>query len=733
MFANISYTKSPLHFTTAADAPNIAPQFRKSFTVCGSGKSVLYVAALGYGYFWLNGVPVSDDKFISATSDYNKTVWYHKYDVTALVRSGKNTLAVWCGNGFYNESFKTPWDHDKATWRDYPKFILDLQTDGVSVLTSGDGWKCRTHSAIISNNLRSGEHFDSRLYDPAWTLPDYDTTEWEDAVVDTTPPKGILRECKCEPIRECAAVNTVSYVKTGEKQYLYDMGQNLSGYIRLTVKAEVYDDITIRYCEEINADNTFRYNGMEHFYPETPFQTDEFIANGKEFTWSPRFAYHGFRYISLDGVTDPDKLTVSAVFVHQDIEPDGDFNSSSQFLNDLYRIGRMAVYSNLFYMPTDCPTREKLGWANDAQSSTEQLLINFKVANFLKKWLVDIRDSMNDEGAIPGIIPSSGWGFDWGNGPVSEGIIFEVPYKLWKYTGDEEPLTSSLPWFKRYFAFLRSRENADGLLEYGLDDWAPPEKSMVPVGFINLVLTIKFLRIAIKAAELAAAFPDMTTFKTELTKKEQLFKTLYMNSDGTCKIDEQTSVSLAIYYDLYTDLEPLKQQLKRAVEARDFHHNCGMVGLRRLYYALDKCGLSDYAYKIVTAKGTPSYSVWLDGGATTAWEHWLDDWSHNHHMYTDYMMWLIKTPGGITYSHKRAVIDPYFADDLTWCTVQTHGVKVDWRRTATGTIRVTIVIPAGVTGSYANRELTPGVYYIDAGDGGCGDAGDARTRGMRSL
>ena len=122
------------------------------------------------------------------------------------------------------------------------------------------------------------------------------------------------------------------------------------------------------------------------FYADKRFQTDEFICSGNEDIWTPLFSYHGFRYILVTGLKNPDKNTLTALFVHEDIERRSSFECSDENLNKLYDMGIMATYSNLFYMPTDCPTREKLGWMNDAQGTAEQMLTNFEVERMYEKW-----------------------------------------------------------------------------------------------------------------------------------------------------------------------------------------------------------------------------------------------------------------------------------------------------------------------------------------------------------
>ena len=721
MFEKISFIKADTAFVRGHDK-NKSPcvMFRRKFTLDKFKSARVYVCALGYGYYYINGRKITQDLFTAPVSDYNKTLWYNIYDVSEFLQAGENIFTVICGNGFYNELFKTAWNHNDADWRDNPKFILKLEIDGEAVLISDNAWKYTDKTPVIYNNLRSGEHFDARLYEPDFNKLDYNDDNWAYAILDNTPPRGVFRECECEPIRECAEYKTVKIVQTSPTKYVFDIGQNISGYIRLKVKQESGDLLVIKYAETVNCDYALQYNNMDnpHFYPESEFMTDKFICNGEEFVWSPMFAYHGFRYIEIEGIKDPTPDMVTGVFVHQDVKLISGFECSNKNLNRLFELGRMATYSNLFYMPTDCPTREKLGWVNDAQASAEQMLTNFDMVKFFKKWYVDILDAMRDDGSLPGIVPTSGWGYEWGNGPVSEGILFEIPYRLYLHTGDSSLLTESLPYFERYFKFIESRKESDGLLDYGLDDWASPDHFVAhgvprtPRKLINLAFTYKFFKTAVLAAELAGDDKLREKYKTELSGARQLFIDNYMNADGTCKINEQTAVAMAVY--ILGVSEPLKNQLKKLVEDREFKHNCGMAGLPYLYNALNECGLAEYAYKIITADGYPSYMRWLDCGATTLWETWQPGNSKNHHMYSDFMSWLMKTVAGINIAspgYAEVEIKPVFISELDFCRAyidtQRGRVAVEWAREG-GKINLEISVPADITAVYGGKRLNSG-------------------------
>ena len=686
-----------------------APLFRKVFLLdMPIEKAEVCFAGLGYGYLYLNGKEVSPDRLIAPVSDYNKTVWYTRYDVTALLQSGQNVAAVCCGNGFFNEPFPSSWDYDTAPWRDIPKMALALTVNGKTVLESDESWKCTPFSATTFNHLRLGEYFDARLYDEAWNTLDFDDSAWGETVYDTAP-LGVLRECSCEPLRECAEYPVKTVTRLGENKYLLDFGQNISGYLRLKVCQPEGEEILLRFTEEVTNGEFFVDRHLPIHYPQNKeqVQVDRVICNGKPLEWTPKFTYHGFRCVEATGLRDPHSVT--AVFVHHDVKERGGFRCSNDKLNELFRIGQMATLCNVFYMPTDCPTREKLGWCNDAHSSMEQFLTDYEMERILEKWLQDIKDSMREDGALPGIVPTSGWGYQWGNGPVSEGILFELPYRIWLHTGNTRPLIESITYFKRNLAYYKSIQAPNGTLPYGLNDWAAMHShGRVSEEFINDVLRLKFYRILRLAQEMAGEDVAETDERIASARKH-IHRRYICPANGRCIIHKQTAVAMLIYFDF--EEEELKAQLKQLVEEENFHHDCGMVGMRYLFPALDKCGLQDYAYRILTADGRPSYMEMLKDGATTLHEYWTYEASKNHHMYSCFMPWLIKNPGGIDAVYGKATIHPYFAPQLEWAEAESKGVKLHWER-KNGAIEMEIYVPNDMEVTYRGEILPEGTHHF---------------------
>ena len=692
-FKKSYFIKPDAEFVREFSMRNLAPMFRKSFTVKKTERARLSICGLGYAYCYINGKRVSEDLFTAPVSNYEKTLWFNAYDVSHLLKAGKNTVAVICGNGWYNESVETNWKFHEAAWRDNPKFILSLDIDGDTALVSDGTWKCQPHSATYFNQLRMGEYFDANLYEENWTHTDFNDAEWQNAVIDVNAPKGIFRECTCEPIRVSKTYSPINVIKNGVDSYVFDMGQNMSGYIRLTTVGNKGDELTIRYAECINGENQLEYYGMDSYYCKNGgFQTDKFICSGKRMTWSPMFVYHGFRYIEIRGLHDFESTKVEALFVHQNVERRTSFECSDPYLNKLFDCAVVSSRSNMFYMLTDCPSREKFGWTNDAQSSCEQLITNFKIEKLLTKWHQDIKDAMQQNGALPGIIPTAGWGYHWGNGPVSDGILFEIPYRIYLHTGDGSLLTESIEYFERYLLYLESRKNEDGLIEFGLDDWAAPGQiHVVEVEFINAILLYYFYKITYLALTLAKK-PYADEYLLCAKAERERVKARYIDEDGRCKINEQCSVAMLIYYEIYDELSPLKNQLAKLISDNNFHLKCGMVGMRRLLHALSKCGLTDYAVKLLKADGYPGYKLWMDSGATSLWEKWdvnVNSDSKNHHMYSDFASWFIKTFAGISINEEKCgelefILNPTFTDELSFVnlTYKTSrvNISISWER-----------------------------------------------------
>ena len=713
MLPEMNFIKTNAKFDREFSPRDPAPLLRKKFVFRGTGRAFLYVCGLGYGYYYMNGKPVAPDLLTAPVSDYDKILWYNKYDVTALLCEGENIFCAVLGNGFFNESFQTPWRHYLAGWRDRPKLAAALYADGQKVWETDESFLCTDESFVTFNQLRSGETYDGRLYDPRWLRADYDDSAWHPAVKDERPPKGTFRECKCPPVTEAAEYDFVA-VTEREGKYTLDFGQNLSGYVRLDIGLPEGRMLTLRHAEEMYPDGRLKLNKLEVLYPSVDFQTDRFIAGGERLRRAPQFTYHGFRYVEVEGLDrPPEKGEFKAVFIHQNVQRKTFFSCSDQLLNKIYEAGIKSVYSNMHYALTDCPTREKLGWMNDAQASFAQIFLNFDALSFFEKWGEDIKASMTETGEIPAIVPTAdGYGFR--QGPVADGALFELPYQAYLYTGSAAMLLDFLPYMERYYSFYTCGAD-DG--EYWLGDWDGFNNPNYCRGFVREFYLVKFCRILRLACGLAGK--DGEKYRKDEEEAVRRIRSTYIDSSGRCVYDSQTVVSMLLCGGMYEKAQPLAGQLCSLLEKNDFHIGCGMLGAQYLFDALAMHGAAEYAYKAITARGIPGFAHWFDEGATTLWETWRDEFtcSRNHHMFSGVLAWFFHALLGIRPQEsapgfRRLELCPCFIAALGECrggVVTPQGeIRAQWKREK-NRLTYTVFLPEGVEAYYRGKRLRAGI------------------------
>ena len=699
------------------------PQFRRAFVVNEPIEHAeIVVQSPGFACYYINGASITEDVFISPLSNYDKLLWYNTYDVTALLREGENVIGVMAGNGFFNEPFDSAWHYQNSPWRDAPQFLLCLRVNGKIVLESDGSWKAdREHSPIIYSHLRSGEYYDARKADDAWLFADYDDSAWASVFSRPIPAGAELKLTTCQPVREVERISPAKIIKT-DLGYVVDFGVNISGYMSITLQEEEGSEIRFQYTEELDENNAPKYNSMNspYFYPESPFHLNKMITSGGVDTFKPKFCYHGFRYVLIEGLSkEPDPTQITAYFTHQDVARTANFTSGDPVLNYIYTAGIRSTYSNLFWCLTDCPTREKLGWANDASATAEQILINFDIKPLFEKWFEDVKLDMRESGEMPGIIPSNGWGDNWG--PVCDNLLFELPYRTYIYTGDSSMLTDAIPSFERYIAFLWQKKQEDHAFILG--DWLGCGNSkQTPKEFVRDFYLIRFLRITALAYRLKGADASATEEKLHALTEEFLER--YLDENDAATVTSQTALAIMLENGLYRKREIIAEQLAEAVVRDDFKLTSGMVGIQYLYDALTACGHPEYAYKII-AESEPGYKTWYKAGATTLWETWTGEKSsHNHHMFSNVLGWFFKSLLGIVPKEEN----PGFAEvELKPAFVKAVGFVKGYEDTAHGRIEAewfykegkflyTVVIPEGVQATFRGQTLSAGKYQFTIGE-----------------
>lgn len=635
-------------------------------------KAMLYVCGLGYGEYTINGSAVTEDVLSTPFTTFDKRVLYQTYEVTDLLLQGENTIGVFLGNGFYNDVAKT-WFFDTASWRHCPKVLLRLHilfADGTETeVLSDENWRT-LEGPVIYNHVRECEIYDARLLQPGWNQNGFNAENW-DSVMICQGPGGTLEAADLPPIR---------ITKTLKGQYLgdgvYDFGENISGWVKIKGKGKCGDAVTIHYAERY--DGTDIDNAHLKIYMQGELQCcDQYIFCGKGTEeWSPRFVYHGFRYIKVENM--PEDFSVEACVLHTDLQRIGSFACGDSMLTKIHDAATHSILYNYHSIPTDCPHREQLGWTGDALNSAEPALYNFDMLRAYKSWMCDFKYAQRPDGQLSCIIPTpGGWGYNWGNGPSFDSALIGIPWRVYLYTGDRTLIEMLWENMKRYMQFL-SGMHEDYILDFGLPDWYPPENAKKCPR--NLTSTAFYYENAVLMAKCAALLGEKTEkWETLSAKIRQSFRKHFIK-DGAVEGDCQTSVACALYYKLLDEAEipAAVKRLLELIEEKEYHIDCGTLGVRYIFEVLTEYGHGSVAYKMITNPTMPSYAHWMLSGMTTLSETWEMHQSLNHHMFSPVETWFYKCLAGVRYTEEGLVIQPFCIPEIPWVRASHGEIHVEW-------------------------------------------------------
>lgn len=697
-----------------------APYFRKAFSVNKKIKSVrAYVATGGLYELYLNGKKIGNHRLDPTYTRFDRRTLYVTYDVTKELTTGQNAIGVLLGNGWYNHQSTAVWDFHKAPWRARPTFCMDLRItyeDGsIETISTGKDWKT-VLSPVIFNSIYTAEHYDAQKEIEGWNLASFDDSLWKNVIFRSAPSDNIVSQ-QLHPIRNVEEIKSVTIKKFNDTTYVFDLGRNISGVSKIMVKGQSGTILRLKHGERLYANGHVDLSNIDVHYRPTdntdPFQVDIFTLSGKgEETFSPRFNYKGFQYVEITSST-PITLTKESLigyFMHSDVPPAGKIVTSNTTLNKLWWASNNSYLSNLFGYPTDCPQREKNGWTGDSHIALETGLYNFDGITVYEKWLADHRDEQQANGVLPSIIPTGGWGYEWGNGPDWTSSIAIIPWNLYLFYGDDKALRDNYKNIKRYVDHI-TEISPTGLTQWGLGDWVPV-KSKTPVELSSTCYYFADVTILTNTAKLLGKEEDYKTYSALAEKIKNAFNEKYFNKElNSYNTGLQTELSMPLYWGLVsTELKSkVAATLAKRVEADNFHLDVGLLGQKAILNALSENGYADVAYKIASQETYPSWGWWIKNGATTLYENWdikaANDISMNHIMFGEMGAWMYKGIGGIfpdasSPGFKKIILKPHFVEGLQEFTAEHNGpqglIKSEWKRNKKE-ISYSVVVPANST------------------------------------
>lgn len=628
-----------------------APYFRRDFPLRGAVRSArLYICGLGYHEVYIEGRKISENLLEPAFTKYDTMTYYRAYDVTQdLPAAGSAAIGVVLGNGWYNCFTEDNWNIRQASWRAVPKLLCELYityADGTQdCVRSGPDWKTSI-GPIVFNSIRNGEWYDARLEMPGWSESGFRGDGWQNAEI-VRGAGGTLRSAEMQPVRVTDELAPVNAYRTPEGRWIFDLGQNFAGKARLTAYGPAGTTITLRYAEDLTADGQrVDQSHISGFVRSGEFQTDKYTkkSDGPE-EWTPSFVYHGFRYVEAEGL--PETLPgpcVTGLVMHTSFARTGHFECSDETLTAIQRLCHWSSISNCQGVPTDCPHREKNSWTGDAGTVQDQLLLNYDAFLFLEKWMEDLCQSQRPNGSIPCVAPSTGWGYNWGNGPDWSMVLTTLPWALYQQTGDKAILARYYPFVCRHFDFMSSMA-VDHIVNYGIGDWCAPFDGpalAVNMGSFKSPVALTDTACYYRSAVLLSKMSRVLGYDDPYYAKSQQIRAAiirnFVDPDtgevaGAC----QTSDGCVAFHHL---LEPqaearLMDRLVTRIAENGWHIDYGILGSKYVLNMLGEYGRTDVIYRMLTCEGYPGYRYWLDHGCTTLAECWNLGGSHNHYMFSD--------------------------------------------------------------------------------------------------
>lgn len=681
-----------------------APLFRKSFATHKKVKQArAYIAAAGLFELYINGEKIGNHRLDPMYTRFDRRNLYVVHDITSSLHEGENAVGVMLGNGWYNHQSTAVWDFHKAHWRARPTFCLDIRItyeDGtVEIIKSDKSWKTSL-GPVIFNSIYTAEHYDARLEQKGWNTPGFDDSKWKGVINRTAPSLNIVSQA-IQPVRNVEEIKVQKLTRINDTTYVFDLGRNISGVSKISLQAQEGTRLRLIHAERLGKDGRVDLSNIDvHYRPtdnQDPFQTDIFTLSGKgEETFMPRFNYKGFQYVEVTS-NRPVQLTKESLkgyFMHSDVPVSGSLKSSNPIINKLWFATNNSYLSNLFGYPTDCPQREKNGWTGDAQIAIETGLYNFDGITVYEKWMADHRDEQQPNGVLPSIIPTNGWGYEWGNGPDWTSTIALIPWNLYLFYGDSKALHDCYEPIKRYVDHIDELSPL-GLTDWGLGDWVPV-KSKSPVELTSTCYYYADALILSNAAKLFGHTADYEKYTALAGKIKKAFNDKYLNREtGIYGSGVQTELSVPLYWGLVPEdmKEKVSASLANRVAADHFQLDVGLLGTKAILNALSENGYAGIAYRLASNEKYPSWGWWIANGATTLYENWniesKYDISLNHIMFGEIGAWLFKGPGGIKSDpqlpgFKNVILRPHFVPGLNQFEAKHDGpygtIKSSWKR-----------------------------------------------------
>jgi alpha-L-rhamnosidase len=643
-----------------------APKFWKKIIIRKSVRSArLYISGLGYYEASLNGMKIGPNLLDPGWTNYAKSVFYNTYDITGQLRIGNNTLSVLLGNGWYNPlplRLFGAFNLRNELTVGQPKmtaYILINYSDGSSSNISTDSSWLTGNSTILQNSIYLGEKQDARLIDSVISTARF-----------TEAPQGKLIAQYAPAIRVTKYIRAISLSETVKNDWVFDLGENFAGVIRMKIHGVAGQIIHLRYGEllfpngHVNGLTTVAGHIKEIWHtnggpgaPKTAYQEDIYICKGaREEIFQPHFTFHGFRYVEVTGgIIKPELKDLVGLRMNSDVDPAGSFYCSNPLWNDIQRNTLNSFLSNIFSVQSDCPGRERQGYGADMVVSAEAFMFNYDMSSFYKKAVYDFKADARPNGGMPECAPYNGIvseGFEEGAGPIEWQLAYSfLQQKLLLFYGNKKIIEDNYEQTKKMVEFLRN-QSRNYLIDHGIGDHV--SIAAKHVGLTSGTFYYQHVKILTAFAKIVGNGQDEENYQKLADSILASFNQRYLKS-GTGLYDTSSNQITQIF-PLWNEMVPLHEN-KKALEAlwNDIevknrgHMSTGIFGTKMLFDLCRQYNRNDIAQITLNKTDYPGYGYMIKNDATSLWETWEkpDQNSWNHPMFGSVSEWFYRSLLGI--------------------------------------------------------------------------------------
>ncbi len=706
------------------------PLLRRDFAVPGKiARALLSVSARGFYEVHLNGQRVGDELLAPGYTSYHQRQQYQTFDVTALLKKGTNAIGALLGYGWYAGHMNL---HGmRAIDGTFPQFLAQLDIElahGQKLTVASDGqWRSTLSGPVLFSDLLDGEGYDCRRELRGWDRPGFDDGAWTKVWVQPRDATPLVWQ-RAQPVRVIRQMRPVGVKEVKPGLYVFDMGQEITGWCRLKVNGPAGTHLRVRHAEVCGPDGNLNVKSLWGVAQQEDYLLD---GNGER-TLEPHFTYHGFRYVEVAGLPEaPGADTLIAVNIHSDLPDAGEFTCSNELYNRIFDRARWTQRNLLFDVPTGCAARsERLAWLGDVRPCVQAACFNFDATAFFSKYAQDIRDAQKPDGPFCDITPhgplrgsyaatgSPGWA-DCG---------VSLPWDTYVNSGDLRVLKAHYESAARWVDYVAAH-NPDFIWRQarGRDwgDWL----SAGPASPKELGATALFAHSADLLSRMAAALDrkaDAEKYARLFANIKQAFLKEYVSADGVIAASPgstdgrlaQSNYALALAFGLLE--EPIKSgavtNLCSAIQTANAHPTIGFWSSAGLLLALSANGQHAEAAKMLAVDTRPSWGFMANQG-TTFWESFEADTrnqSLNHWTHSSVAEWLWRDVAGLNPDEANPgyasfVVHPRPCAEVSWCKAQYASVrgpiKIAWRNEATQ-FTLDLTVPASASA----------VVYLPAAD-----------------